>query len=70
MVRDGLVTRESDARDGRAKVLRPSRRAESVWQRVADVGPRNLSRAYRGIDPSDIEIAKQVLARVRANLRR
>jgi DNA-binding MarR family transcriptional regulator len=70
MVRDGLVTRESDARDGRAKVLRPSRRAESVWKRVADVGPRNLRRAYRGIDPSDIEIVKQVLARVRANLRR
>lgn len=69
MVRDGLVTRESDTRDGRVKVLRPSRKAETMWKKVADVGPRNLRRAYRGIDPSDIERVKQVLARVRANLR-
>lgn len=70
MVRDGLVTRESDAKDGRVKVLRPSRKAETVWKQVADVGPRNLRRAYRGIEPADIETVKRVLARVRENLRK
>ena len=69
MVRDGLVTREPDGRDGRVKVLRPSSRAEAVWKKVANVGPSNLRRAYRGIDPADIETVKRVLARVRANLR-
>lgn len=69
MVRDGLVTRESDAKDGRVKVLRPSRKAEATWKKVAEVGPRNLRRAYRGIAPADIEMAKRVLAQVRANLR-
>lgn len=69
MVRDGIVTREVDARDGRIKILVPTAKAQRLWEKVADVGPRNLEKAYQGIDPSDIEKVKQVLARVRANLR-
>jgi len=69
MVRDGIVTREADARDGRMKILVPTAKARRLWERVADVGPKSLEKAYQGIDPSDIEKVKQVLARVRANLR-
>ena len=70
MVRDGLVTRESDPEDGRVKLLRPTGKAQSVWEQVADIGPKNLEKAYEGIDSADIERAKQVLACVRANLQR
>ncbi len=69
MVRDGLVSRNADAKDGRVKVLRPSRKAETLWRRVADVGPRILRQAYRGIRPAEIAMVEDVLARVRANLR-
>lgn len=68
MVRDGIVTRETDARDGRIKIIVPTAKAHKLWKQVAEVGPKNLEKGYRGIAPSDIEKAKQVLAQVRANL--
>ena len=68
LVRDGLVTRETDPTDGRAVILRPTDRAERVWGEVADIGPKNLEKAYRGIEPADIEKVKQILTQFCKNL--
>jgi MarR family transcriptional regulator for hemolysin len=66
--RDGLVTREPDPNDGRVKILRPTEKAEALWGQVSDIGPRNLEKAYQGMDPADIEKAKRILMQVCANL--
>ena len=68
MVRDGLVTRGADPADGRVVILRPTAKAVELWEQVAEIGPKNLERAYQGIDPADIEKVKQIIAQVCANL--
>lgn len=69
LVRDGLVTREADPADGRVKILKPTAKAEAVWGEVAKIGPRNLEKAYQGLEPADIEKVKQILTQVCTNLR-
>ena len=66
--RDGLVTREPDASDGRVKLLVPTAKAVALWEKIGCVGPEVLKEAYKGIGADEIETAKQVLARVRDNL--
>lgn len=68
MVRDGLVTRQPDSKDGRVKWLVPTSEAMDLWEKIGHVGPEVLEEAYRGIDPEELETVKRVLARVRSNL--
>jgi len=68
MQRDGLVVREKDPDDARINRVVPTRKAVETWEVVSQGGRAVLERAYRGVDPSEIEIVKRVLERVRRNL--
>jgi MarR family transcriptional regulator, transcriptional regulator for hemolysin len=68
MERDGWVRREIHPDDGRAKRLVPTQKAIKIWGKVSHFGRELLEEAYRGIDPSEVETVKRVLARARKNL--
>lgn len=68
MERDGWVMRQPDAKDGRVKLVVPTDRATRIWERVSKAGLAMLDRAYRGIDPAEIETVKRILKQVRRNL--
>lgn len=68
MERDGWVVRERDLNDGRIKRVVPSKKAIKIWKDISQGGRAILDKAYRGVDPSEIETVKRVLERVRHNL--
>jgi DNA-binding MarR family transcriptional regulator len=68
MERDGWVVRRRDPKDDRVKLVVPTERAAQVWERLSHVGRTVVDRAHRGIDPEELEMAKTIMARVRANL--
>jgi len=68
MERDGWVVREQDLTDGRIKRLVLTKKAVKKWKDISQGGRAILDKAYRGIDPSEIETVKRVLERVRHNL--
>ena len=68
MERDGWVTRQTAAEDGRVKRVVPTDEASKVWEEVSKAGRALLDQAYQGVHPAEIEIVKRVLERVRRNL--
>jgi len=68
MQRDGLVVREKDLEDGRINRVVPTEKAAETWDALSQGGREVLERAYRGVDPSEIETVKRVLEQVRRNL--
>jgi MarR family transcriptional regulator for hemolysin len=68
MERDGLVIRRPDTRDGRVKLVAPTKQAVTVWEKLSPTGRKVMDQAYRGIPPEDIEAVKRILERVRKNL--
>lgn len=68
LVRDGWVVREPDSTDGRVRILVPTPAAREIWDRIRTLGSEVLEEAYQGIDTSEIESVKRVLAQVRKNL--
>ncbi len=69
MERDGLVVRKPDAKDGRIKLVVPTKRAVHFWEGIATTGLAVLEQAYDGISPSEIETVIKVLGKVRENLK-
>jgi MarR family transcriptional regulator for hemolysin len=69
MERDGWVTRQSDSKDGRVKLVVLTKRAVEVWEQVSRGAREMLNQAYEGVHPSEIETVKRVLERVRRNLK-
>lgn len=69
MERDGLVVRQPDPQDGRVKLVIPTRHATEVWEKLSEAGLKVMDKAYQGIDPADIARVKQILQRVRENLK-
>ncbi|HET9812369.1 MAG TPA: MarR family transcriptional regulator [Sphingomicrobium sp.] len=63
----GLVARSRDPDDRRAWRLNVTAGAQPLIDKLNAVGAILVDQAFAGIDPSDIEIARQVLARVREN---
>jgi DNA-binding MarR family transcriptional regulator len=63
----GLVERTSDPSDRRAWRLHVTARAQPLIEKLKAVGAELVDAAFAGIDPKDIEIARQVLARTREN---
>jgi MarR family transcriptional regulator for hemolysin len=68
MERDGWVVRKPDLKDGRIKLVAPTKRAVEFWEKISNVGRSVLDQAYQGITPHELETVKQVLERVRRNL--
>ena len=63
----GLVARTRDPDDRRAWRLHVTDQAQPLIEKLQGVGAKLVEQAFADIDPKDIEIARQVLARVRDN---
>jgi DNA-binding MarR family transcriptional regulator len=63
----GLVERVADPADRRAWRLRVTATAQPLIEKLKAVGADLAADAFSGIDPKDIEITRQVLARIREN---
>ena len=66
----GLVERLADPADRRAWRLHVTARAQPLVEKLRAVADEMISEAFAGIDPKDIEITRQVLARARENASR
>jgi DNA-binding MarR family transcriptional regulator len=63
----GLVERTRDPADRRAWRLQVTAQAQPLMEKLTAVGAVLVEQAFAGIDPQEIEIARNVLARVREN---
>ena len=63
----GLVERSPDPADRRAWRLHVTAQAQPLIEKLKAVGAELVEEAFAGIDPKEIETARQVLARVREN---
>jgi MarR family transcriptional regulator for hemolysin len=63
----GLVERVRDPADRRAWRLEVTRKAQPLMEKLTAVGAELVDEAFAGIDPQEIEITRNVLARVREN---
>jgi DNA-binding MarR family transcriptional regulator len=66
----GLVERTHDPQDRRAWRLHVTAKAQPLIEKLKAVGAELVAEAFAGIDPKDIEIARQVLSRARENASR
>lgn len=64
LVRVGLVERHADPSDGRATLLRPSRRGKSVLARLRAERERWLSAAVAELEPSEVHELTRILPRL------
>jgi DNA-binding MarR family transcriptional regulator len=65
-----LVERVRDPEDRRAWRLHVTGEAQPLVKKLRAVGAELVDHAFSGIDPKDIEITRQVLARARENASR
>ena len=63
----GLVERSRDPDDRRAWRLHVTAKSRPLIEKLQAVGAELVGQALAGIDPGDIEITRQVLARAREN---
>ena len=63
----GLVERVRDPEDRRAWRLHVTAKAQPLIDKLQAVGAELVEQAFSGIDPKDIDIARNVLARAREN---
>jgi DNA-binding MarR family transcriptional regulator len=63
----GLVERARDPEDRRAWRLHVTAKAKPLVEKLRAIADDMTSQAFAGIDPSDIETTRQVLARAREN---
>jgi DNA-binding MarR family transcriptional regulator len=65
-----LVERTRDPEDRRAWRLHVTAHAQPLVEKLKAIGGELVAEAFAGIDPKDIETARQVLARARDNVSR
>jgi MarR family transcriptional regulator, transcriptional regulator for hemolysin len=65
-----LVERTRDPEDRRAWRLHVTAQAQPLVAKLKDIGGLLVEEAFAGIDPKDVEITRQVLARARDNVSR
>lgn len=68
MERDGWLERRGCPDDRRCKRLRPTERAEAVWNRMAACGHRVREQATEGLSSDELNALKSICAKIRANL--
>jgi MarR family transcriptional regulator for hemolysin len=69
MERDGWIRRSSCSGDRRKRLVQATERVKPVWEKMAHCARRVRRRAVAGIRPADLNIAWNVLERIRENLR-
>lgn len=68
MERDGWITRATDDRDRRRKVIRVSPQVEPVWARMVDCAKGVRAQAIEGVSEAELQTVRNVLNRMRQNL--
>jgi len=63
----GFVERVADPADRRAWRLHVTAQARPLVEKLRAIADEMISQAFAGIDPKDIEITRQVLAKARQN---
>jgi len=63
----GLVERLRDPSDRRAWRLQVTAQAQPLIEKLKAIGAQLVEEAFAGIDPGEIEMARDVLARIRDN---
>lgn len=58
-----------DPKDGRVKLVVPTKQATEAWEKISRAGRALLDQAYKGVHPAEIETVKRVLEKVRKNLK-
>ena len=66
----GLVERQRDPSDRRAWRLQVTATAQPLIEKLKAVGAALVDDAFAGLDPSEIDQVRQVLARIRQNVGR
>ena len=66
----GLVERLRDPTDRRAWRLQITARAQPLIEKLKGIGAQLVEEAFAGIDPGEIQAARDVLARIRDNVGR
>jgi len=66
----GLVERTRDPEDRRAWRLHVTAKAQPLVDQLHGIGEQLVGQAFAGIDRKDIELTRQVLARIRENASR
>lgn len=69
MQRDGWISREPAKDDRRKKIIRPRAKVRPVWEKVLAACRRVRERALQGVDDSEREQLKNVLHKIRENLK-
>lgn len=68
MERDGWLERFACPEDRRKKRIRPTEKAEAVWNRMVSCCHRVRQRATEGISADQLELFKSLCEQIRANL--
>jgi len=68
MERDGWIERETAPSDRRRKRIRPTERVEPVWSKMVACARRVRAEAIAGIDEKKLNVMREVLETMRANL--
>lgn len=64
----GLVRREADPDDGRAKLIWITDQAKPIVKDIREIASQVYEKALAGIDPGDLEILTRSLQRITTNL--
>ena len=68
MEKAGLLTRKPCEDDRRKNTLHPTKKAENVWDRVADIAHDIRKQATTGFSPEELQIFREMCERVLQNL--
>lgn len=68
MERDGWLARVSCSEDRRKKLIRPTEKAEAVWERMVTCCHEVRERATQGFTREELQLLKQFTERIRENL--
>ncbi|MCK4621628.1 MAG: MarR family transcriptional regulator [Desulfuromonadales bacterium] len=68
MERDGWIERCESPQDRRKKIVRPTEKVTTQWEKIVECGERMERRATAGLDPAQLDTLKETLAAIRRNL--
>ena len=69
MQQNGLIVREVDSKDARARVVCLTREAKALQKRLVPIAKSLVERLERGVPERDLEVTRRTLRRMFENLR-
>lgn len=68
MERDGLLERKSCERDRRKNTIRPTAKAEALWQRVSRICHEVREQAIQGFSEQELRMLRSMCERIQQNV--